>query len=269
MIESHCPCCLNKIQSSKFISYNKIKYSVCSNCKTSYQDPILNLNYENTKWEKLNDPDGKVRNLKAEKNFKIKNWYGDSINYLNRKEGGKILDIGCGLGYFLSALDDQWEKFGLETSDDSINFIKKNFEHLDVYKGTLENNDLNKQIKFDVIFFYHVIEHLEKPLQALDTISSMLKKNGLLILGTPNNSSICSKIFKNRFRLLGPEHIFLTNHKQMKKILINKNFNIEKEEFPFFKTEYFTLTNFLKLFMFNSISPPFYGNIMTFYARKK
>ena len=54
----------------------------------------------------------------------------------------------------------------------------------------------------------------------------------------------------------------------MKKILLSKDFIIEKEEFPFFKTDYFNLGNILKLFMFNKISPPFYGNIMTFYVRK-
>ena len=269
MNKLHCPCCLNKKIKKKFISYNNINYSICYDCGTSYQDPIMNLNYENTDWENLKDPDNRTRNLKAEKNFKIKNWYGDTIHYLNKKKGGSILDIGCGLGYFLSSLGTQWEKYGLETSIDSIDFMKQNFKDLNIYKGTLESNDINVQKTFDVIFFYHVIEHLEKPLEALDKIKSILKKDGLLILGTPNNSSICSKIFKDRFRLLGPGHIFLTTYKQMKKILLSKDFIIEREEFPFFKTDYFNFKNILKLFFIWKVSPPFFGNIMTFYTIKK
>ena len=54
----------------------------------------------------------------------------------------------------------------------------------------------------------------------------------------------------------------------MKKVLVNKDFKIEKEEFPFFKTDYFNFKNILRLFMFHNISPPFYGSIMTIYARK-
>ena len=96
----------------------------------------------------------------------------------------------------------------------------------------------------------------------------LLKKDGLLILGTPNNSSFCSNLFKNKFRLLGPAHVFLTTQNQMKKILLDRKFEIEKVEFPFFKTDYFNLKNILKLFMLKNISPPFYGSIMTFYARK-
>ena len=76
-----------------------------------HQNPIIQINYEFTDWENLVDPDNKLRNLKEEKEFKIKNWYGDTINYLNNNYSGKILDIGPGLGFFLSALNSKkWEK---------------------------------------------------------------------------------------------------------------------------------------------------------------
>ena len=101
----YCPCCLNTKIKKKFISYNNISYSICSACGTSYQNPVVSFDYEGADWEKLKDPDNNIRNLKAEKDFKIKNWYGDTIDYLNQKKGGEILDIGCGLGYFLSALN--------------------------------------------------------------------------------------------------------------------------------------------------------------------
>ena len=68
--------------------------------------------------------------------------------------------------------------------------------------------------------------------------------NGLLILGTCNNSCICSKIFRTKFRLLDPRHIFLPSYKQMTKILIEKGFKIEKTELPFFKTDYFNIKKY-------------------------
>ena len=134
--------------------------------------------------------------MKLEQNFKIKNWYGNTINFLNKQKGGSVLDIGCGLGFFLSALNNKWEKYGLETSLDSIKFITNYYQNIKIYEGSIENNNLQSNKTFDVIFFYHVIEHLKKPLEAIKIIKTMLKPNGMLILGTPNNSSFVQKFIK-------------------------------------------------------------------------
>ena len=265
----NCPCCNSYNIKKNFISYNNIKYSICKNCNSSYQNPKVDINYMNTNWETFKDPDGNIRNLKKERDFKIKNWYGDSISYLNNNYKGKILDVGAGLGFFLSALDSsKWEKYALETSVDCINYIKKNFNDINITQRTINNHKFQYDT-FDAVFFYHVIEHLENPLLAIDEIHKLLKKDGLLIIGTPNNSSICSLIFKKNFRLLGPEHNFIITSRQLKKILVNKNFNITRVEYPYFKTDYFNFKNILKMFNLNNISPAFYGSIMTYYAKKK
>ena len=44
---------------------------------------------------------------------------------------------------------------------------------------------------------------------------------------------------------------------------------IENVDFPYFETEFFNVDQFKKLFDTSSVSPAFYGNIMTFYAAKK
>ena len=265
----NCPCCnSNKIKKT-FLSYNKVKYSICDNCNSSYQNPRVSINYKETNWENLKDPDGNLRNLKNEKDFKIRNWYGETIDYLNKNYEGKILDIGAGLGFFLSSLNSsKWKKYALETSNDSIDYMKKNFKDINIIQGSLDDHKFEENT-FDVVFFYHVFEHLETPLSAIDEIYKLLKKNGLLIIGTPNNSSVCSFIFRKNFRLLGPEHNFIISSKQLKKILIHKNFNIIKVEYPYFKTDYFNFKNIIKMFNLNKISPAYYGNIMTFYAIKK
>ena len=40
-----------------FTSYNNVNYSVCSNCKTSYQDPIIEIDYKNANWEEAINPE--------------------------------------------------------------------------------------------------------------------------------------------------------------------------------------------------------------------
>ena len=45
------------------------------------------------------------------------------------------------------------------------------------------------------------------------------------------------------------------------------SFEIIKIEKPFFKTEYNTLKNFLRLFNPFKLSPPYYGSIVTIYSK--
>ena len=268
MPKFNCPCCNQKEIKKSFTSWEGIPYSICKNCKTSYQDPPLTIDYKEDSWGQKVDPDNKLRDLTKEKEFKIKNWYGDTIKYVNSKNPGKILDVGCGLGFFLFSINEAWERHALEVSEEAINFIKENDKKIIINKGTIEINTLEENL-FDVIFFYHVFEHLENPIESLDKISKLLKPNGTLILGTPNNSSLCAKIFGGNYRLLCKAHKFLVTSSYMKKILIQKNFSIKKVEYPYFKTDYFNLKNILKLFFIWKVSPPFFGNIMTFYMVKK
>ena len=116
--------------------------------------------------------------------------------------------------------------------------------------------------------FYHVIEHLENPQNELKILYKLLKRGGILIVGTPNVSSIAAKIFQGNFRLFGPGHLCLFTPKNLNDILQSNGFEVFKREYPFWKTDYATIKNVFRMFMPWEISPPFYGSIMTFYARK-
>jgi 2-polyprenyl-3-methyl-5-hydroxy-6-metoxy-1,4-benzoquinol methylase len=120
-----------------------------------------------------------------------------------------------------------------------------------------------------VIMFYHVIEHLQNPVEILNILHKLIKHNGVLIVGTPNIGSLASIIFKGNFRLYGPGHLCLFNPKSISKVLSESGFRIFHREYPFLKTDYATIKNFTRMFNLNQISPPFYGNLMTVYARKK
>ena len=75
--------------------------------------------------------------------------------------------------------------------------------------------------------------------------------------------------FKKNFRLLHDKgHISLFNKKTLSLLLRKTGFKIVQVRYPFFKTKYFTFSNLLKLINKTKMSPPFYGNIITIYARK-
>ena len=66
------------------------------------------------------------------------------------------------MGWLLSYLNDDWDKYGVEISKFASNHAK---QYGNVFNGILENFPDNG--KFDVIVMNHLIEHLEDPVWAL------------------------------------------------------------------------------------------------------
>jgi len=262
-----CPCCGGPYTSRCLFDWNGIQYQVCKTCGSIYQNPSINFEYENEYWDKVIDPDGKERDLKTEKDFKVRNWYGDTTKFVNSISPGKILDVGSGLGFFLSVIDSKWERHALDVSNYAINFIQDKYPDISVHQGILENFK-NTKNQFDVIMFYHVIEHLNNPKKTLKILHNLLKLNGVLIVGTPNIGSIAAWVFRENFRLFGPGHLCLFNPHSLNNILMETGFEVFKREYPFWKTDYATFKNFKRMFSRKKLSPPFYGSVMTFYAKK-
>lgn len=234
-------------------------------------------NFKNNKyWNNFSyfkDPDGKVRNLANEKKKKIQDLkneiYFIKKNIKNKKP--RIIDLGCGFGFFLEAFGKKWEKVGVELSDLPI---QKNFAKYNIYKFDIEKkltrNKLNLLGKFDVVFTYHVIEHLNKPEELIYNSYRLLKKGGYLIIGTPNFDSGCARKFGKKYRFFKDKtHISYFSENSLFRLLDNSGFKVKKVDFPYFETQHFNKQNLNRLLMNKKVSPPFYGNIMTFYCKKK
>ena len=266
-VVNNCSTCGSQKQEFLYKDFEGSRFVKCLNCDLIYQNPRYEIEYEEEYWGKAIDPDGKERNLAGERDTKIRNLYNDDINFVEKLEPGRILDAGCGFGFFLSALSNKWDKYGLELSEYCVNYISKNFPNIQVKDEIVENNPYEPEY-FDVIYSFHVIEHVKDPQKHLNSLHKMLKKDGSLIISTPNINSFVARRFKGNYRLLGLPHIVMFSVERLTRLLIDTEFEIVDIKFPFFKTEYFTIKNLLRLLNENKMSPPFYGNIMTFYAKK-
>ena len=264
---NQCPCCGNEKYGKSFNDYHGISYYVCQQCKSIYQNPKINDTYDDSYWKDSKGPDGNKRDLTNERDFKVKNWYGDAASVVNGMKGGRILDAGAGLGYFLSSIGKNWDKHALDSSEFAVQFMRDNYSEIKVQQGTLKSVSFPEHY-FDVIMLYHVIEHLSDPSEVLEIISRILKPKGTLIVGTPNIASPAAKIFKGNFRLYGPGHACLFNPQSLKKLLSNHSYRVQRIEYPFFKTDYANLSSMLRMCQPCKISPPFWGSIMTIYAVK-
>ena len=219
------------------------------------------------------DPDGKQRNLLSERKKKIKDLKNEiqfiKKNIKNKKP--RIIDLGCGFGFFLSAFKKKWDRIGIEVSNLAI---KKNSFKFKIYDFDLEKklnkNQLKLLGKFDVVFTYHVIEHMNNPEILIYNSYKLLKNNGYFIIGTPNFDSGCARKFGKKYRFFSDKtHISFFSENSLFRLLNKYGFKIQKVDFPYFNTEHFNKKNLLRLLNEKKISPPFYGNIMSFYCVKK
>lgn len=222
------------------------------------------VDYEQNYWGTIVDPDGNVRNRLVERERHLED-VAEEVKFINGLKAGKIVDVGCGLGFLLSGIGDKWEKHGVEVSQFAAEHANKWGR---VFCGELKEANYTDEY-FDVVALYHVIEHVEKPADLLLEIKRILKRGGNLILGTPDFDSGCARRFGENYRLLQDKtHVSLFTNESMHRFLRDHGFVIEHVGYPFFETRHFTEENLLRLFDTSKVSPPFYGNFMTFYCRK-
>jgi 2-polyprenyl-3-methyl-5-hydroxy-6-metoxy-1,4-benzoquinol methylase len=118
------------------------------------------------------------------------------------KHSGRLLDIGCGMGIFLSmAKEKGWEVSGVDISDYAISFARERFG-LDCFAGKLKDAKFPDNY-FDVITLWDVIEHFEGPLEELEEIKRILADDGIILFDTPNAESLMRLIAHWTYRATG------------------------------------------------------------------
>ena len=148
------------------------------------------------------------------------------------KNSGKILDIGCGKGEFLFNMSREgWDVYGCDFYPYVCDLAKKKFGLKNIYNDDFLHVNFPEK-SFDVITLWHVLEHLARPMETLKKINQLLKDDGVLIIESPDFSSIQSRFFKDKwFSLDVPRHLFQFSPKVLGK-------RIESAKFKIFKRDY-------------------------------
>jgi len=107
-------------------------------------------------------------------------------NMLRRGFGGRFLDVGCNLGYFLRAVADAsgCEAHGVEISHEAVSHARNKLS-LDVRCGELMDAGYPDGF-FDFIRVNNVLEHVRNPLGFIMECGRILRDGGRLYLSVPN-----------------------------------------------------------------------------------
>ncbi len=154
-----------------------------------------------------------------------------------KKPVGKLIDIGCGEGFFARYFYDHgWEieccdlsSFAIEKHNPEIlGFFTKNniFKELD--KLIINNN------KFDFINLSNVLEHVREPINLLERVKKIMGKDSMLRIKVPNDFSTLQQILLDSSRISSeywfnpPGHVNFFTKESLKEVLTSCGFRIVK-----------------------------------------
>lgn len=99
---------------------------------------------------------------------------------------GKILDVGCGFGFFLDIMRSAgWSAHGCDLSETAVTYAREVMQLADIRHGAFDRLDW-APARFDLISFWYVLHHLADPRTALETAYSALAPGGVVALRVPN-----------------------------------------------------------------------------------
>lgn len=110
----------------------------------------------------------------------------DIFEHLLPAQHRRILDIGCGPGFFLSAGKERgWDVLGIEPSPQAAEFARSHGVH--VIEGFFDAPNATAIGTQDVVHMSQVLEHIANPTELLRQAHTLLAPNGLICISVPND----------------------------------------------------------------------------------
>ncbi|MGE0558425.1 MAG: class I SAM-dependent methyltransferase [Burkholderiales bacterium] len=153
-----------------------------------------------------------------------------------KPSGGRILDVGCGLGGFLAGFaPEQWQRHGVEISEMAAGEARK---------AGIQVNDFAKAYDypdeyFDVITFRGSLQLIPTPFAVIQTCIKLLVPGGILVfLATPNSNSPYYRRFKTLPFLTPHGNFLIPSDIMMRNALQNFGLRIIEISYPYLETPY-------------------------------
>lgn len=146
----------------------------------------------------------------------------DLIAAACRSGGRRILDIGCGPGFFLSAVREmEWETHGIDASSQAIAYARDALQ-LEVQQGFVVDHLPGGT--YDAVLLNLVLEHIATPAKLLKTVWDGLHPGGVVCIVVPNDFSTIQlaawrELKKPEWWVAVPDHINYFSYDSLERLL--------------------------------------------------
>jgi SAM-dependent methyltransferase len=151
---------------------------------------------------------------------------GYAVRYLHQRNGGRLLDVGCGNGAFIAWMQRLgWQVEGIEFDPITAEIAEK--RGLTIHRENVESIDLPSE-HFDAITLTHVTEHFFHPRNVFRILHRWLKPGGVIVSLSPNPRGALRRIFgRHWYELDPPRHIFLPSASAYRRLLEPLGFEVK------------------------------------------
>ena len=194
----------------------------CKKCGLVYINPMIKSEIISENYKNVQDLNYISEKENRTYTFKKK------LNIIETyKKNGKLLDVGCSFGLFLSvASENNWDTYGVEISKFSSGYAKTNLG-LNVVNSDLFKAEYCNEF-FDIVTLWDTIEHLPNPSETLLEINRILKVDGIICVDTPNIESLLARILKRKWFQIIRCHVYYFSKNTLEKILEKSGFEVIK-----------------------------------------
>ncbi|MFZ2284133.1 MAG: class I SAM-dependent methyltransferase [Lutibacter sp.] len=176
-----------------------------------------------------------------------------------------LLDVGCGTGDFLlTCKNNGWKVTGVEPNAKAKIIAENKLAGESASEIYSEIHQLKKELQFDVITLWHVLEHVPNLNNYIATLKSRLKPEGILIVAVPNYKSYDAGYYKQFWAAYDvPRHLWHFSKKSIQGLFAKQEMGVVKILPMVFDSFYVSLlsekyknekSNFLKAFYVGLLS---------------
>lgn len=150
--------------------------------------------------------------------------YLSEISRYHGPEKGRLLEIGCGNGEFLSLAETAgWQVTGVEYSAVACETARSRVKNGAVICGELKAANLPGD-QFDLCVISDVLEHIRSPLDFLREIHRVLQPGGTLFVATPSMDSWSARFLRQKWMEFKAEHLVYFDQQTLQTALFKTGF---------------------------------------------
>lgn len=196
------------------------RFVKCTKCGLIFSNPIL----EREKIDRLYKESLFFYNEESSYIGKTYLHYLKQILGNKDKKNLKLLDIGCGDGFFLKEAKEFGinSVYGIEPSKPATGLADKDIKK--IIKISILKPGIFKENFFDIICCFHTLDHITNPNAFLKQCFKMLKKGGKILFIVHNTDGLSVKLFGEKSAIFDIEHIYLFNAKSLTAIFKKNGF---------------------------------------------